>query len=157
MQGRRLENFAHAGAVVHHTEAFRHGADNLFLDAAVRVQRHGDRQVVIGAETAGDDFLVVALAADDASIHFTLFNQPLAEHRREHAENITRAEVQPLGLLAGVFGDLRGVELRQVIALPGFCIFERVQVQLHDGQTLPSVLSSISQQPSRYMMPSARS
>ena len=82
------EHLGNLIAVVQHGQALGHRADDLLVDAAVRVERHAHGQVVVGTEAAGDDLIVIALAAHDAGVHPAFFDQTLAQRCREDAEDV---------------------------------------------------------------------
>ena len=88
LETRLTEHLGHLGTVVQHGQALGHRADDLLVDAAVRIERNADGQIVVGVEAARDDLVIVALAADDAGVHPALFNQALAQRCREDAEDV---------------------------------------------------------------------
>ena len=92
--------------------------------------------MVAVAVAAVDQFLIIALAADDAG-----FGQPggqhtLREYSRERAEQIARAEMKPDGMLPRIIARRAHIVLRQAIAFPGKVLRQLIQRKFHDPRPL---------------------
>ena len=157
LQRGRFKNFLDPGRVLQQSEALGDGAHHFLFHAAVGAEGHSNGKIVVGAVAAGDDFVVVALAADDAGVALTGLDQALAQHCRENAEDVACAEVEPAGLGFGAACHSLRVKGGQMIAGPVFGLAQGCIIQFHGAYFFPSSLSSISHAPRMYMMPRARS
>ena len=133
LQGRGPEVAGH----LLHASARLDGADDagydLLVEVPVGVQGNHDAQVVEWRIRPVDDLLVEGLADDDAAVTETLVEQVLLQHGGEGAEDIARAEVDPLGLGQGLRRHGVDVVLRQPVALglPGAAVQKVLPVEFH--------------------------
>ena len=92
-----------------------------------------------------NDLGIISFHGDQAGFHEPLLQKLLGQIGLECAENIARAEVNPLGGRPGMGQSGRNVEFRKQITglLPGIPILQAASSQFHlEAPFLPSVSAS---------------
>ena len=178
LQGGLAEDLDQTGPVAFELvvglQALNDGADDLLLDVAGGLQRNQQGQVAVGSIGLVDDLVVEGFRNDDAAVILAGVENIVQNGSGESTENVAGAEVHPGGLLIGLGSHSLDVVLGQFIALclPLLGIIGAIENvnQFHVENSsvkfgsddyrvvlVPAFLSSISQAPSIYMMPRARS
>ena len=112
----------------------RDARQDLLGDRAIRIEEHVQRQVVERGIDLIDDIVVEGVACDDAGLRQTCLEQTLTQRTDKAAEDVARAEMDPLRRLFGLRahgGDVKGRQL-DLRLFPGLGIRDdRLKTQLH--------------------------
>ena len=83
------------------------------------------------SEELVNDFKIMAVAADNSSVHFTFVQKLLAKCGRENTKNVSCAKVNPLRAFFRVFQDSGMVEFKERVSVPACLFVQFRKIEFH--------------------------